>query len=69
MCDWGPRKFVFLGRSGVDGTPVRLLIESLVESGDEIKVGRGDVSDFGNVKRAIDRIRCSRWCDPIACTP
>lgn len=50
----GARKFVFLGRSGTDREPARLLVEDLEKQGADVRVVRGDVCDFSAVKKAVD---------------
>lgn len=52
----GARKFVFLGRSGLDKKPARRLIEDLDQNGADCKVARGDVCSAGDVKRVLDQV-------------
>lgn len=52
----GARKFVFLGRSGLDKEPARRLIEDLDQNGADCKVVRGDVCSAGDVQRVLDQV-------------
>ncbi|KAL8860967.1 MAG: hypothetical protein Q9178_002722 [Gyalolechia marmorata] len=58
MSNWmtkqGARKFVFLGRSGLDRTPARKLLDELENGGAAIKVVRGDVGVYEDVQRCVD---------------
>ena len=54
MMKQGARKFVFLGRSGLDRTPARKLVEELESNGATIKVVRGDVGVYDDVQRCVD---------------
>ena len=57
MISRGAKRFVFLSRSGVDRLPARKLVEDLGAEGAHVTVERGDVSDFGAVTNAVDRIQ------------
>lgn len=52
----GARKFVFLGRSGLDKEPARRLIADLDRNGADCKVVRGDVCSIGDVKTVLDQV-------------
>lgn len=52
----GARKFVFLGRSGIDKEPARRLVEELQKSGAECHVVRGDVCNMADVQKAVDQV-------------
>lgn len=54
MTKQGARKFVFLGRSGLDRTPARKLVDELESSGAAVKVVRGDVGVYEDVQRCVD---------------
>ena len=56
MMSRGARKFVFLGRSGVDKEPARRLIEDLEHNGADCKVVRGNVCSEADVKKTIDQV-------------
>ncbi|RDW91779.1 polyketide synthase-nonribosomal peptide synthetase [Coleophoma crateriformis] len=56
MVKRGAKKFVFIGRSGTDRKPARLLVEDLQASGAEVSVVRGDVGVFADVQKAVDLI-------------
>ncbi|KAK6356052.1 hypothetical protein TWF718_000426 [Orbilia javanica] len=53
MVERGARKFVFLGRSGLDKEAARRLIEDLTSLGAECKVVRGDVVSATDVEKMI----------------
>ncbi|KAF3933903.1 hypothetical protein ABW19_dt0204636 [Dactylella cylindrospora] len=54
MLERGARKFVFLGRSGLDKAPARRLIQDLTTLGAECKVVRGDVSSYTDVEKMVE---------------
>ncbi len=56
MIKQGARKFVFLGRSGIDKTPARKLVEDLEHSGATVLVVRGDVGRYSDVQRCVEAI-------------
>lgn len=56
MVKQGARKFVFLGRSGIDKTPARKLVEDLEHSGATVQVVRGDVGKYTDVQKCVDVI-------------
>ncbi|KAI9781322.1 MAG: Type I Iterative PKS [Peltula sp. TS41687] len=56
MLKQGARKFVFIGRSGLDKEPARQLVKELEDSGASVKVVRGDVSIYEDVKSCVDAI-------------
>ncbi|KAI0003946.1 ketoacyl-synt-domain-containing protein [Xylariaceae sp. FL0662B] len=56
MLSRGARKFVFMGRSGIDKAPARRLVEDLQFSGAQVTVIRGDVVNFDDVERAVASI-------------
>ena len=56
MATRGARKFVFLGRSGVDRPAARRLVEDLEGVDALVNVVRGDVSNLRDVQRAVDTI-------------
>lgn len=53
MIERGARKFVFIGRSGLDKLPARSLVKDLEEAGAHVQVFRGDVGNFEDVKNAV----------------
>ena len=53
MQQQGARKFVFLGRSGIDRPAARDLVGQLEASGAEVRVVRGDVCNIEAVHKAI----------------
>ncbi|PWY76505.1 polyketide synthase [Aspergillus sclerotioniger CBS 115572] len=53
MMSRGARKFVFLGRSGMDKPSARQLIEDLALHGAQCKVIRGDVCNRADVEAAV----------------
>ena len=56
MIKQGARRFVFLGRSGIDKTPARKLVEDLELSGATVQVVRGDVSKYTDVQKCVEII-------------
>ena len=56
MIKQGARRFVFLGRSGIDKTPARKLVEDLEHSGATVQVVRGDVSKYTDVQKCVEII-------------
>lgn len=56
MMSRGARKFVFLGRSGLDKEAARHLIEDLEHNGADCKVVRGNVCRVGDVKMVLDKV-------------
>jgi hypothetical protein len=60
MFQRGARKFVFIGRSGVDRKPARALVEDLKKMGADVLVVRGDVSNSKDVEEGFAQIS-----DPI----
>ncbi|KAL9123287.1 MAG: hypothetical protein Q9187_000159 [Circinaria calcarea] len=56
MLTRGARKFIFLGRSGLDKAPARRLIEDLEHNGADCKVVRGNVCNQEHVKAVIDQV-------------
>ncbi|CAG8973482.1 hypothetical protein HYALB_00011077 [Hymenoscyphus albidus] len=57
MVKRGAKKFVFIGRTGTDRKPARLLVDDLQESGAHVDVVRGDVGIYADVKKAVDLIK------------
>ena len=55
MITRGARKFVFLGRSGLDKVAARRLIEDLESIGAECKVVRGDVCNMSDVRQVVNK--------------
>ncbi|KAK6513545.1 hypothetical protein TWF281_005168 [Arthrobotrys megalospora] len=53
MMERGARKFVFLGRSGLDKEPARRLVEDLTLLGAKCKVVRGDVASATDVQKMV----------------
>ena len=49
----GARNFIFMGRSGIDREKPRAQVEELEGAGAQIKVVRGDVTNFEDVQRAV----------------
>ncbi|KAL2194014.1 KR domain-containing protein, partial [Corynascus similis CBS 632.67] len=56
MVKCGARKFVFVGRSGTDRKPAKLLVEDLEASSAEVTVVRRDVSVYSDVQTAVAAI-------------
>ena len=56
MIKQGARKFVFLGRSGLDKIPSRKLVEDLEQSGATVQVVRGDVGKYTDVQTCVEII-------------
>ena len=56
MVKQGARKFVFLGRSGLDKPAARNLVEDLEQLGAMIHVVRGDVVNFEHVQKCVNVI-------------
>ena len=56
MASRGAKKFMFLGRSGLDCLPAQRLVEDLKEAGAEVAEQQGAVTDFIAVNNAVDRI-------------
>jgi len=57
MFQQGARKFVFVGRSGIDRAPARDLVNDLKVLGAEVTVVRGTVSSAEDVERTFAQIR------------
>ena len=55
MMSRGARKFVFLGRSGLDKGPARRLVEELERNGADCKVVRGDVCCRADIDKVVER--------------
>ena len=53
MLQRGARKFLFMGRSGLDREPARKLVEELTSSGAEVEVVRGDVTCAEDVEKTV----------------
>ncbi|KAF3915792.1 hypothetical protein ABW21_db0200706 [Orbilia brochopaga] len=62
LFDRGARKFVFLGRSGIDKAPARRIVQELTTLGGICKVIRGDASQMIDVQRAVE---AADSCGPI----
>lgn len=56
MLRQGARKFVFIGRSGLDKQPARQLVKDLEEAGADVSVTRGDVSNAALVQSCVNSI-------------
>ncbi|KAK8102456.1 hypothetical protein PG984_015602 [Apiospora sp. TS-2023a] len=56
MLGRGARKFVFVGRSGIDKPSARRIVEDLTSAGAECQVVRGDVVNYADVKKAVDAV-------------
>ena len=56
MTQQGAKKFVFIGRSGLDKKAARQLVKDLEDSGASVKVIRGDVSNLEDVKKCVDAV-------------
>ena len=54
MVKQGARKFVFIGRSGLDKEPAARLVKDLEDSGASVKVVRGDVGNYEDVQKCAD---------------
>lgn len=57
MLKRGARRFAFLGRSGLDRTPARKLVEELQDHGAFVDVYRGDASVYEDVESAMSQIK------------
>jgi hypothetical protein len=57
MIKRGTKKFVFVGRSGTDRKPARMLVDDLQASGAEVGVARGDVGVYDDVQKAVEMIK------------
>lgn len=55
MITRGARRFVFLGRSGLDKVAARRLVEDLESSGADCRVIRGDVCNMSDIKQVVDQ--------------
>ena len=53
MLERGMRNFVYLNRSGTDKPSAINLVQDLETAGAHVVVVRGDVTDFGDVVKAI----------------
>ena len=56
MMTRGARKFVFLGRSGIDRPVALHVVEDLEDAGGLVTIVRGDVSSFSDVQKSIDAV-------------
>ena len=56
MFGQGVRRFVFFGRSGTEKQEAKNLVEDLRNSGADVSVIYGDVSNFADVEQAIAQI-------------
>ena len=56
MVKQGARKFVFLGRSGLQKPTARKLVEDLEQAGASIKVVQGDIIEYEHVRTCVDVI-------------
>lgn len=54
MMSGGARKFIFLGRSGLDKAPARRLVEDLESNGACCTVVRGDVCSMADIQKVVD---------------
>lgn len=52
----GARKFVFLGRSGLDKAPARRLIQDLERNGADCKVVRGNVCSRTDIDKVVEQV-------------
>lgn len=59
MMSRGARKFIFLGRSGLDKAPARRLIEDLESNGTRCTVVRGDVCSMADIQKVVDSAETS----------
>lgn len=57
MLKQGARRFAFLGRSGLEKTPARKLVEDLQDHGAIVDVFRGDASSYEDVQKAISQVQ------------
>jgi NAD(P)-dependent dehydrogenase (short-subunit alcohol dehydrogenase family) len=53
MMERGAKRFVFLGRSGLDKAPARRLVEDLTHLGATCEVVRGDVCSIRDVELMV----------------
>ena len=56
MMQQGAKKFVFIGRSGLDKEAARQLVKDMEIHGASVKVFRGDVGNFEDVKNCVDAV-------------
>ena len=56
MMTRGAKKFAMIGRSGLDKEPARRLVKDIQDSGADVHVTRGDVSDATVVDEAVAAI-------------
>lgn len=52
----GAREFVFIGRSGTDRSPAKLLVNDLEAFGAQVVVVHGDVGVYADVGKAVNMI-------------
>ena len=52
----GARKFVFIGRSGLDKEAARRLVQDLGDAGAKVTVIRGDVGVYEDVQKCVDAV-------------
>lgn len=57
MLKRGARRFAFLGRSALDSTPARKLVEELRGHGASVDVFRGDAGVYEDMQRAISQVK------------
>ncbi|KAJ5100496.1 Acyl transferase/acyl hydrolase/lysophospholipase [Penicillium angulare] len=58
MVSRGARRFIFMGRSGVDKPEAKDLVDELISQGAHVTVIRGNVSNYEDVERAVDAADC-----------
>lgn len=56
MLKRGARQFMFMGRSGLDNEVARSFVKGLQREGAKVMVEQGDVCEYADVERAINRI-------------
>ena len=56
MVKQGARKFVFIGRSGLDKEPARRLVHDPEDSGASCTVIRGDVGNYEDVQKCVEAV-------------
>ncbi|KAF4945210.1 hypothetical protein FGADI_12109, partial [Fusarium gaditjirri] len=56
MMERGARKFLFLGRTGLQKKPAQELVRQLLEAGAVVNVVAGDVCEMGDVEKAVATI-------------
>lgn len=56
MTKQAARKFIFIGRSGLNKKPARRLLKNLEDSDVKIQLIRGDVGNYEDVQKRVDAV-------------